>query len=396
MRIGINALSVTNRSGTGYYTQQLLLALGRIDRENDYFLFLPEDSLLTAVARRGRPADEEAVQFGRQLRPLLGQARNFHPQLVSRRNRAGRVLWEQYFLPREIKHLELDVFHSPTGIAPARLSCPSVVTLHDLGFLRFPELFLWLHGRYLRRALPRSARRAAAVMTDSETRRKEVIERLKIPPERVSTVLLGVDEAFRPEAAPQRLEQVRKMHRLPERFILALGTVEPRKNLLVLLEAFNRLAKEESDLCLVLVGRRGWKEEPVFERIESLGLSGRVVWTGFLPREDLPVVYSMALVCAYLSIYEGFGLPVLEAMACGTPVVASDIPVFREWTAGAAVLVPPDDPGQVANQLHRMLNSQETRQRLSESGLRLASELTWERTAHAALEVYHQVAELKT
>ena len=234
------------------------------------------------------------------------------------------------FLPREVRRLKLDLFHSPTGIAPARLPCSSIITLHDLAFRRYPELFSGLHCRYLNFAIPRSARHATRVFTDSGFSRDEILSQLSLPEEKVFPVHLGVSEDFQPVRDPQRLEVLRRQYNLPDRFILALGTVEPRKNLMALIEAFATTIQNDPDLSLVLVGRRGWKEEPVFEKIEELKISDKVVWTGFLPRQDLPGVYSLATLCAYLSVYEGFGLPVLEAMACGTPVIASDLRVCRE------------------------------------------------------------------
>jgi len=392
LRIGIHALSVANRSGTGYYTQQLILALGEIDPANEYVLFLPEDCLLTAVQRPSREADEEARRFGRRLRLLLNQSPNIHPQMVSRRNRLGRIAWENYYLPREARHLELDLLHCPTGVAPWRVPCTSVVTLHDLAFRRYPELFAPSHALYLRFMLPHGARRATQVVTDSETVRGEIVDELLLPPERVTAIPLGVDESFQRVEDSGILEEVRKRYELPRRFILALGTVEPRKNLLNLLEAFRSLSSEDSDIALVLAGRKGWKEEPIFERIESFRLGERIRWTGFIPRDDLPALYSLAEACAYLSVYEGFGLPVLEAMACGAPVVASDIPVFREWTSGGALLVDPRKPEGIRAALLSALKDENRRQTLRQAGLETARRLSWRKTAEATLEVYRKAA----
>lgn len=392
MRIGIHALSVANRSGTGYYTQQLILALGEIDRINEYVLFLPEDCLLTAVRRPGREADEEARLFGRRLRPLLNQAPNFHPQMVSRRNRLGRIAWENYYLPREARHLGLNLLHCPTGVAPWRTPCASVVTLHDLAFRRYPELFAPSHALYLHLTLPHGAHRAARVIADSETVRGEIIDDLHLPAEKVTAIPLGVDESFQCVEDRTILERVRKRLNLPGRFILALGTVEPRKNLLNLLEAFRGVALDDPDVALVLAGRKGWKEEPVFERIESLRLGQRIRWTGFVPRDELPALYTLAEACAYLSVYEGFGLPVLEAMACGAPVVASDIPVFREWTSGGALLVNPQKPETIRGALLSAMKDEGQRRTLRQAGLETARRLSWRKTAEATLEVYRKAA----
>lgn len=392
MRIGINALSAANRSGTGYYTQNLILALSRVKSDHEYFVFLPEDCLLTTGARPGENQDGAGAGFARRLRRALAQSSQLEPLLISRRNLVGRIAWEQTFLPREAERLGLKLLHSPTGIAPIRLQCPSIITLHDMAFLRYPELFDRMHRTYLNWILPRSARRARMILTDSETVRREIMDLLGVPEEKVLAIPLGVDERFQPVEDDERLAEVRRRYSLPEQFILALGTVEPRKNLLQLLEAFARLTQKVDSLSLVLVGRRGWKEEPVFERIEQLRLAERIVWTGFLPDEDLPAVYSLASVCAYLSVYEGFGLPVLEAMACGTPVVASDIPVFREWTEGAALLVPPKDTEAIADGLYRLLSREEERRHYRQAGLDRASRLNWQHTAEATLKAYCQAS----
>jgi glycosyltransferase involved in cell wall biosynthesis len=390
MKIGINGLSLSNRSGTGYYAQNLILALSQLEPRHEYHLFLPEDCLLTLTGRGGREGDEEAVRFGRRLRPILSGRPHVHAHLVSRRNRLGRIAWEQIYLPQQVRRLGLDVLHSPTGIAPLRLGEESVVTLHDLAYLRYPELFTRSHGYYLRQMLSRSAARASAVITDSETVRKEIAEELSISSKKIKAIPLGVDSLFHPIEEEEPHESLRKSRDLPEEFILALGTVEPRKNLLVLIDAFEKIRKEEPQLGLVLVGRRGWKEEPVFEKIERMNLWGSIRWTGFLPRESLPVIYSMASVCASLSVYEGFGLPALEAMACGAPVVLSDIPVYREWAGRAAEFTDPHDPEAVAETLLRLYRDRDAQQRQRAEGLELAGKLTWECCARETVAVYEK------
>lgn len=395
MRIGIDALSVLNLSGTGYYTQELLLALASCDPDNEYFVFVPEDCLLTVPRTRDARQNQEAKTFGRRLRRAMNKRPKFQSILVSRRSRMGRILWQQVYLPREARRLNLDLLHSPTGIAPLRLRCPSAITLHDMAFDRFPDLFPSFQRFYLKRFLPASAKRASAILTDSEFSASEIRNRIKISKDRIRPVLLGVSTLFEPVEDADRLQTVSQTYRLPERFILALGTVEPRKNLLTLLDAFERVTERDKGFRLVLAGRKGWLEEPVFERIEALRLAGRILWTDFISREDLPALYSLSTLCVYLSLYEGFGLPVLEAMACGTPVVASDIPVFREWAAGAAELVPPENQEAVADALSKVATEEEIRQRMRESGLAIAREFTWERTAQATLEAYREVVSRK-
>lgn len=391
-RIAINGLCTGNLSGTGYYTQELILALAKIDPANRYYIFLPESCLLPVSRQSEDSRRAQTILFSRRLRAEMNRNNRLEAILVPDKNRAGRVLWENLYLPSELKRLGCDLLHSPTGLAPGHLPCPSVITLHDLAFLKYPELFPWLQRKYLNWQFPRSASMASAVITDSETIRGEIVEHLPVPEEKVRPIALGVRSDFRRVEDEKTLKRLKAAHRLPEQFILALGTVEPRKNLLTLLEAFKQVSEEEPEIQLVLTGRRGWKEEPVFEKIEQLQLASRIRWTGFISRSDLAGLYTLAELSAYLSLYEGFGLPVLESMACGTPVVVSDIPVFQEWAGGAAALVEPDDPRQVADRIMTLLNNPSRRNELSERGLEKAEKFSWERTAEKTVKIYEQTA----
>jgi glycosyltransferase involved in cell wall biosynthesis len=224
----------------------------------------------------------------------------------------------------------------------------------------------------------------------SETTRRDVVTRYGIPPERVRVVYHGVNPRFKPVrlAASQ---QIKDKYQLPDQYILAVGTIEPRKNLVVLLEAYHVLRQHNPDLQLVIAGKRGWHSEPFFERLQTLGLTDQVKLLGFVPDEDLPALYNFAEAFAFPSIYEGFGLPVLEAMACGTPVVCSNTSSLPEVAGEAALLLAPTDTRGWSTALQQVLDNPALRADLRQRGLRQAAQFTWAETAQQTLALYRTV-----
>ncbi|MFQ3630964.1 glycosyltransferase family 4 protein, partial [Roseiflexus sp.] len=249
---------------------------------------------------------------------------------------------------------------------------------------------------FLRDAVPRALQRADVIVADSESTRRDLHRLLNIAPERVSVVYPAVDERFRP-LPPDVCEPVRQRLRLPSRFVLFVGTIEPRKNLVRLLEAFARidpttLPDGSGRLFLVIAGRRGWMYQPVFEAIERLSLRDRVQVLDFVADSDLPIVYNLAQVFVYPSIYEGFGLPPLEALACGTPVVTSDNSSLPEVVGNAALLAPADDIDALSDRIARLLSDGALRDRLRQAGLEQAQRFRWEASARQIIEHYHSLS----
>jgi glycosyltransferase involved in cell wall biosynthesis len=212
-----------------------------------------------------------------------------------------------------------------------------------------------------------------------------------VPPSKIHTALLGVTPDFHPEKDHAVLQTVRQKYRLPERFLLYVGLLEPRKNLPALLHAFASLPPKEPAVKLVLVGRQGWMYNQTLQLVDSLGLAERVHFTGYVDQVDVPRVYNLAEMAVYPSLYEGFGFPVLEAMACGTPVITSNVSSLPEIAAGAGVLVPAGDVPALATAIADLLSDPHERQRLSALGLERAAQFTWERTAAQTMKVYAQV-----
>ena len=303
-----------------------------------------------------------------------------------------RIVWEQAAQPLASRQAHLDLLHAPVNVAPLAGGCPAVVTVHDLSPFLFPELFRPARRIYQQALTRRSVQRAAHVIADSESTRTDLVAVLGAAPDQVTAVPLGVDETMRPVTDAALLGAFRKRHGLDGPYILFVGTLEPRKNVLMLIEAF-ALLRAQTGVAhrLVLVGGKGWYYDAIFQRVERLGLRDAVIFAGYAPDADLPLWYSAADLFVYPSLYEGFGLPPLEAMACGAPVLVSRASSLPEAVGEAGVLVDPHDPEALAREMAALLADEARRASLSARGLRRAAQLTWRATATATAAVYHRV-----
>jgi glycosyltransferase involved in cell wall biosynthesis len=282
-----------------------------------------------------------------------------------------------------------DLFHGTDSLAPY-LKTPTVITIHDLSTTLFPQHHTRMHRLFARLSLPRMARRASAIIADSESTRQDVITHLHIAPSRVHAIHLAVNHSqFYPRDPIEARSKIAQALNITTPYILAVGTLEPRKNLITLLEAYGQLSTDAP--MLVLAGARGWVDSPLFAAVQRLGLTQRVHFTGHVADELLPSLYSAAQVFVYPSLYEGFGLPVLEALACGTPVITSNTSSLPEVAGDAATLVDPHNPDQLAEQLQHILSNQNKRTELSVRGPARALQFTWQRTAQLTMDVYRQV-----
>jgi glycosyltransferase involved in cell wall biosynthesis len=316
--------------------------------------------------------------------------------LSSRRSRwpTGRVpvriLWEQLGQPWALHRIDADLVHGPVFIAPLFCTCPTVITIHDLSFIRLPHLFRPANRLYLTVMTRLSAQRTRRLIAVSAHTATESTKLLGVPMGRIDVIYHGIDPIFRPLPQDQ-VDAFRQKQKLPERFVLCVGTLEPRKNHTHLVEAFARIYDGKSKL--VLVGGRGWLYDDVFAKVEALGLNEAVVFKGYVPDEDLPWWYNAATVFAYPSLYEGFGMPILEAQACGTAVMASNAPPLPETAGDAALLADPHDVDELAARLDRLLKDESLRSELQERGLGHAHQFTWMRTAQETARAYRRALE---
>ncbi len=306
----------------------------------------------------------------------------------STRSPLARIAWEQSALA--LASRRVDLLHGSVYASPVLAACPTVITVHDLTFVHQAAMLRPFNRVYLRLITRLSARRAARVIATSEHTRRELMDWLALPPGRVVAVPNGVSEEFAP-AAPTAVEAFRQQHGLPARFVLFVGTLEPRKNLVRLIEAFARArASLHDETYLVIAGSRGWYYEQIFAHAASLDQGAAILFPGFVSAEALPWWYRAAAVFVYPSLYEGFGLPVLEAMASGTAVITSNTSSLPEVVGDAALSVDPTDVDALAAALVRLLNDETLRGQLSAAGVRQAAQFSWRRCAQETVAVYRE------
>lgn len=367
MRIGIDyTAAVHQRAGIGRYARGLVRALAQLDRENEYLLLVA-----------GRPKEKSAFPP------------NFKPRYLPLSPHWMTILWQRLRvpLPADLFTGPLDLFHSPDYVLPPLRRGKRVLTIHDLSFLRYPEgadpRLRW----YLTQAVPRSIAQADLVLADSRNTKIDLIELLGVEASRVEVLYPGVEERFHP-LDEESLAPVRARYSLDFPFILTVGTLEPRKNHVGLLQAYSFLRHPPR---LVIAGGKGWLYEPIFQEVERLSLEGRVFFLGYVPEEDLPALYNLADLFVFPSFYEGFGLPPLEAMACGTPVVTSNTSSLLEVVGDGALLVPPRDVEALAEAMEKVIGDPSLQEELRSKGLERAKRFRWGEAAKRLLAIYKRV-----
>jgi len=381
VRIGIDVSLVPGQTdGGGQYAYQLTRALAAIDPVNSYLLYPVFYYIVHPDFRRGHLPTAANMRVSQRWLPS---------ELV-------RFLWRQDRSDRFKEFLlgNVDIVHSTTFCAPRfhRRRRRLVVTIYDLSFITHPESHLSANVEHCLRGTRLAIDRADAIIAISESTRRELIDTMGAPSERIVVTPLAADPRLRRVTDPERLAAVRRRYELPERFVLFLGAMEPRKNLLRLIEAFAALKPAvRRETALVVAGAEGWLNDSVHEQVQKLGLGQSVRFAGYIEQEDLAALYSLATVFAYPSLWEGFGLPVLEAMACGTPVLTSNVSSLPEVAGDAALLVPPTDVDAIADGLTRLLGDAALRADLAARGLRRVAAFSWERCAQETLAVYTSV-----
>ncbi|MBI5565095.1 MAG: glycosyltransferase family 4 protein [Chloroflexi bacterium] len=286
---------------------------------------------------------------------------------------------------------DADLFHATEHLLPRLRRIRSVFTLHDLIFQFDPDSHKPLNIAFLKTLMPRFLRAAHAIIAVSECSKRDAVRLYHIPPDKIRVIYEGVDPHFAPVTDQAKLSAVRAKYNLPDRFIVHVGTIEPRKNLPLLFDVIAQ-ARAQSDQQLVVAGKLGWLTEPILAKVKELGLEDRVTFTGFVADEDLPALISSATLLAMPSKYEGFGLPVLEAMACGTPVIASNASSLPEVGGAAALYARPNDPASWAQLIDRVWGEAELQASLREKGLKQAAQFKWATMARETAEVYRAVS----
>jgi glycosyltransferase involved in cell wall biosynthesis len=301
----------------------------------------------------------------------------------------ARIAWEQVVLPILVSRDRLDVLHCPLNVLPIASRVPVVLTIHDLTFMRYPDRFHPTKQRYLATFTRYAARHASRIITDSAATRTDVIDAFRVNPDRVEVVYPGVDSDFRPhDSGGEAHTAFRTQMGLPGRYVLYLGTLEPRKNVDRLIRAFAQLIRDGLPHSLVLAGGRGWDYAAIDRAIVDEGISDRVIIAGYVRRQDQPLWYSAAELFVYPSQYEGFGLPVLEALSCGTPVVTSNSSSLPEVVGRAGITIDPTDETALADAMRAVLTDHVLAMRLRDAGPAQASSFTWESAAAGCVRAY--------
>jgi glycosyltransferase involved in cell wall biosynthesis len=370
MHIALNAhLLSSSRSyraaGISWYIRSLLTYLPRVSDRHSFTAFLGKEE-----AGHGFPGLQTKVSILPTERP------------------AARIAWEQLAQPLGLLGDRIDLLHSLAFVQPVVLPCPGVVTVYDLSFIHYPQRLQPWRRLYLRWGTTYSAQRASRVIAISASTKRDIVALLGVAEGKVDVIPCGVDEDFRPVERQEQLKELRKRRRLPPRMLLFVGTIEPRKNLTTLLRSYALLREWIQPPPLVIAGAKGWQHEEVFSLAQELGLLDELLFPGFIPRDELPLWYNAADLFVYPSLYEGFGLPPLEAMACGTPVVASNTSSLPEVVGDAGLLVEPTDAEEIAEAMQRLLTDSTLRDELTSKGLERARAFTWHRTARETAEVY--------
>ena len=359
MKIAIDTqTTLGQKSGFGFYVKNLVEALSKVDPQDEYILVYPK----TVASRHEKDFSTP-----------------------------GRFLWDQFTFPRRARKEKVDLLHQPCFSAPLLYPGKVIVTCHDLISIFFPENLPLASRLFYSKWEPFSYRKASRIIAISEHTKKDLMAFLKIPAEKIRVIPLAASRDFRPIKSKKMLKKVQKKYHTGANYLLDVGTLEPRKNLPFLVRAFALAVREGADINLVITGKKGWYYEGLFTLVDDLNLRDKVIFTGYVAEKDLPALYSGAQAFVFPSLYEGFGLPPLEAMACGVPVICSSTSSLPEVVGSAGLLIPPKDERIWAKNMIKILKDRGLAQTLSRMGIRQAKKFSWEETARKTIAVYKEV-----
>jgi glycosyltransferase involved in cell wall biosynthesis len=383
MKIGIDIRPIgKKRTGDEAYFFGLVKNLAIIDKKNEYFLYTDCDP-------------EQDFDLKKEIGRLeLGK--NFKVIFLKSPN---RFCWNAWVLPLCLRRNPVDIFHTQY-IAPFWLpkKVKLVLTIHDISFNFFPQFIKFSDLFFLRTLIPRSLKMARMIIAVSEFTRQEIEKFYKISAEKIAAVYNGADfERFNKRINTRRMEEIRRKYKLPEKFVLYIGTLQPRKNIPVAIEAMGTLRDKHkmSGIRMVVAGnRKAHNFDPKIDKtIKNLQLGSEVVFSGWIDEDDKPALFQLADCFVFPSLYEGFGIPIVDAMAAGTPVVCSDIPVFREIAGDAALFSDPRDSGEYAKMISKAIEDEEIKNNLIQKGLTQAKKFTWRGSAEKILRIYELIGE---
>jgi len=371
MRIAIDARMGHTRVGVGTYVRGLLNGLAKIDKKNDYYIIVNRDKKENFI-----PTQD-----------------NFHRVFtsVTYSNYLKRDFWEQFYLPLRLYKHKIDVYHGPCYSLPVFTKAKMIVTMFDM--ISFSSNWHKPISRSRVQSLIKiSGRRADKIITCSKNSKKDIIRILRMPGDKIKVIYIGVDDEYKLINNKKKLKFIKIKYGINEKFILHVGSLNPRKNIIRLIEAYSKLPvnilKKHK---LVIVGGKGWKSDEIFSKVKQLKIENNIIFTGFVDDNELPLLMNAAILLVFPSLYEGFGIPPLEAMACGVPVIASNTSSIPEVVGSAALLFNPYIVEEITTSLYRTLTDKRLRNELIQKGFERVKFFSWESTARQTLEIYEGV-----
>ncbi|MBE6048390.1 MAG: glycosyltransferase family 4 protein [Clostridium sp.] len=370
MRIGIDGRAAKWYRGTGIgtYTHQLISNLNLIDSKNEYLIFLPENSSLNNL--------------------------NSNFEIKSVNHTPNDNFWEEVSVPNILDDSKIDIYHVPqNGVGLSEnINCVKVITLHDIIPLKMPETVSDRYLNIFNNVLPNLIPKCEGIITVSQYSKDDIANEFNFPKEKIYVTHLAAEKIYKPLNKSICKKIIKKKYSISDNFILYVGGFSPRKNIIGLIESFSLLsANTRKNLKLVITGKKGFSYSKYKNRAETLNISENVIFTDFIPLEDMPIFYNSAELLVYPSFYEGFGLPPLEAMACGTPVIASNVTSLPEVCNDSALLVNPNDIYELSNCMSNVLNDEHLMKNMIKNGLTRSSDFSWRKTALNTVSAYTDI-----
>lgn len=375
MKVGIDYTPAYEQGGgIGRLTRDLIAALAQIDISSEYKLFV-------SGATSSELPPPLAPNF--QWKPT-----RIHPKWLAR-------IWHRMKLPVPVQVFlgKVDLFHATDFVLPPTLpATKTIVTVHDLSFMRVPDAASPKLKAYLEMVVPRSVRQATYVIADSQATKNDLVDLYEILPDKISVLLSGIDSRYKPINSRSSLLTMRNKYKIGDiPYLFSIGTIQPRKNYSRVIQALRLLRKRGYDLHLVIAGGKGWLEDEMYKTLDDTQMHDYVHLIGFVDEADISALYSGAECVVFPSLYEGFGFPVLEGMACGTPIVTSNVSSLPEVAGDAALMVDPYSVEEIANAVQKILDDSTLKTTLIERGLKQSAKFTWENSARQLLDIYRQV-----